>query len=922
MIMIKKLQFLFTALLLTVGVTSAWAKIVWPDSIVQYKTTSAISEATNSWDTGYPKDGKTLAKIEANTNYKMWFLEEFTIQDMANVTSIAMPFTYNGGDTEDVNIYLWTSTYPGAGAEYDANFVSAVNTKIGESSNIFGTITSSNATLTITGSNLTTLKTAFGSAGSVTVKFLVYYGGSDASKKSAFYGGATTVASRRPHLEVSYSGVTKAIVNNTTKTGYDDLATAAKEASDDDVLLLYDDCFLTSRLLFKSGSGNVNNSVTFKAAEGKDVTIYRWTDFNDITFLCSYAKTITFDGSNSGASLTIDACNSAKADKVLFGNENSGTFSFKNVTVKNYDSAGPAVMQVNSGKTGSYVLENVTFEKCSPSTAIINSLTTYSEKIVLKGDLTFTNCTGTHISLAKYMKEDSFTPTAAITLAWSETRADNTEVVSNANEANLSKYLLSDGWQLFYDSGSMKMKYDPEALVGETYYSRLSDAIADAAESSTVKILRDMTIPARLQITKTLTIEPNAANITVAVPGTFTGDYNAIEMATADKTLTIGSDTYAMTIDGQKTSLGNTTVNESTVYRKLIECTKGQIDLKNLTIKDVYTSCNQGIVCGKSDGVINLSDVVFDGCRSDHASQPCIVFCGKNDGIVLKNNNQFTNCTADLEGTYKNCNIFLEKRVRIDASISNTTPIQLYANESYIKLGNPVATQSLPTDEARFFILNKNYACYSKSNGSSRADLTVCEGKTLEISDAGAATFVLPFAATIPEDVTCYTLHYTTGNSKVVASEVTEGTLAAETPVLVNAAKGSYKFKNSSNATTATSIPGSPSVSGALTGVYVQTYVPVNSYILYKDNTNELGFYKVTTENSNYVAANRAYLTADDGLSRLAISFNEDETTGIDSVVSQETKVTDNVYYNINGQRVASPRKGLYIVNGKKVFIK
>ncbi len=31
---------------------------------------------------------------------------------------------------------------------------------------------------------------------------------------------------------------------------------------------------------------------------------------------------------------------------------------------------------------------------------------------------------------------------------------------------------------------------------------------------------------------------------------------------------------------------------------------------------------------------------------------------------------------------------------------------------------------------------------------------------------------------------------------------------------------------------------------------------------------------------------------------------------------------TDGVFYNIAGQRVAQPTKGLYIVNGKKVVIK
>ena len=31
---------------------------------------------------------------------------------------------------------------------------------------------------------------------------------------------------------------------------------------------------------------------------------------------------------------------------------------------------------------------------------------------------------------------------------------------------------------------------------------------------------------------------------------------------------------------------------------------------------------------------------------------------------------------------------------------------------------------------------------------------------------------------------------------------------------------------------------------------------------------------------------------------------------------------TDGIYYNLAGQRVAQPTKGLYIVNGKKVVIK
>ena len=43
-------------------------------------------------------------------------------------------------------------------------------------------------------------------------------------------------------------------------------------------------------------------------------------------------------------------------------------------------------------------------------------------------------------------------------------------------------------------------------------------------------------------------------------------------------------------------------------------------------------------------------------------------------------------------------------------------------------------------------------------------------------------------------------------------------------------------------------------------------------------------------------------------------------TTGIQNV-NRET-ITNNRYYNLAGQRVAQPTKGMYIVNGKKVIIK
>ena len=74
--------------------------------------------------------------------------------------------------------------------------------------------------------------------------------------------------------------------------------------------------------------------------------------------------------------------------------------------------------------------------------------------------------------------------------------------------------------------------------------------------------------------------------------------------------------------------------------------------------------------------------------------------------------------------------------------------------------------------------------------------------------------------------------------------------------------------------------------------------------------------------NATTVPAGKAYLqipTPSEARARLTVTF-ADDAMGITDVKAQ--KAGAGVYYNLNGQRVASPSKGLYIVNGKKIIIK
>ena len=95
-------------------------------------------------------------------------------------------------------------------------------------------------------------------------------------------------------------------------------------------------------------------------------------------------------------------------------------------------------------------------------------------------------------------------------------------------------------------------------------------------------------------------------------------------------------------------------------------------------------------------------------------------------------------------------------------------------------------------------------------------------------------------------------------------------------------------------------------------------------------------FATTLTENAGYIlsggkfypcsagelAKGKCYLAVPyvQGARALEIIFDDDVITGIQNV-NRET-ISNNRYYNLNGQSVAQPKKGLYIVNGRKVVLK
>ncbi len=194
----------------------------------------------------------------------------------------------------------------------------------------------------------------------------------------------------------------------------------------------------------------------------------------------------------------------------------------------------------------------------------------------------------------------------------------------------------------------------------------------------------------------------------------------------------------------------------------------------------------------------------------------------------------------------------------------------------------------------------------------------------LTITSAGYSTLILPFDASIPNGLRAFKCSdHTTDQLVLVEAE----SLEANTPYVIQGTAGTYTFKGLGNITQ------DSYTDGFLTGVYVDTKAPMNSYVLQKLD-GQVAFYKVT-EGQPTVKANRVYVTIPASEVRmLGFRFDYDDgTTGIETA-EQETDMNSIVdVYTVTGVKVSSGKtlaeamrnmrkNTIYIVNGKKFIMK
>lgn len=206
------------------------------------------------------------------------------------------------------------------------------------------------------------------------------------------------------------------------------------------------------------------------------------------------------------------------------------------------------------------------------------------------------------------------------------------------------------------------------------------------------------------------------------------------------------------------------------------------------------------------------------------------------------------------------------------------------------------------------------------------------QNKMLTVSGAGYATMYLPVAVEIPSDVKVY-IAETIKGQYVMLKELKD-VIPANTGVVVKATEGTYEFIPSGDVV-------APIANNLFKGTNEDTYItPAEGMVAYVLSMvdGEVGMYraklnadgaflnnanKVYMElNANMLGVNNEEINSSDPGAQLSNGFRFvfPGTTDIRDV--ETLNLQTNVYYDLQGRKVVHPTRGMYILNGKKVFVK
>ena len=304
---------------------------------------------------------------------------------------------------------------------------------------------------------------------------------------------------------------------------------------------------------------------------------------------------------------------------------------------------------------------------------------------------------------------------------------------------------------------------------------------------------------------------------------------------------------------------------------------------------------------GKDD-IANTNGLTQSGLGNDYGSAPYLKFDGTGDYLVLKINEIPGKLMFDIKG-----NSFSGGTFNVQVSADGETFVNFL---TFTELGEKQTVSEELDPEVRYI----KWIYTEKSTGNvGLGNIIVTKPAVVSVGEAGFATYCTDNNTVSFTGVKAYIVTDFSGGN-VTLKEITEAPF--DTPVIIEAPEGDYKLTPIANAA-----PVEGNKLQASRGSTRAGDAPAYDYYVLAKKDGKVGFYKLAEGVT--IPAGKCFLTVKKSAGApdyLGFNFGDD-TTGIDAVNGSELKVNGE-YYNLAGQRVAQPTKGLYIVNGRKVVIK
>ena len=316
------------------------------------------------------------------------------------------------------------------------------------------------------------------------------------------------------------------------------------------------------------------------------------------------------------------------------------------------------------------------------------------------------------------------------------------------------------------------------------------------------------------------------------------------------------------------------------------------------------------IIGGFNGGNVVISDCLFTGTFTSNSGNYRGCFIGYNyDAGTITVNNCLSTGTFNISGSsfygnYTNCYV---------TSFPATYPsgVQKPTNE---ELNNGTIAAALQADRVEEIWIQDPVLGVPRLKSFDK-------GISYTVPSSGIGTFSAKGQVSVPEGMTAYYCRsYDQDESTIKMVAIVENIVPAKTGVILVGNSGeTYSLKGTC---------GQPPTITDNELVAVTDSKHVNATD--GDYTNFMmkggKFIKIIDDDVALMPANRAYLplptVSISGSNAKVITLRwDDETTGI-KTTGDNDRMRNGVIYNLNGQKLTIPRKGINIINGRKVIVK